>query len=297
MFFDFRPSFSVDIILESGKKSCTILPHFSKSMEVYLSQSNYAYVSTEIAIIGFDEIEIAELNTDNTDTTIDIPLLLAFRKNDNLIIGFGSSKIPDTRLIAYSNTTDTLLALGIGNTADDPLNEKYTFVVFANEYKDPSGNDLVIFYEGEDFGADTANANASGGNVYRTTVGTDMLWSHTALKKGTYVAVFRGLNVASSAAFVNYQIKKDGAVIEDHGFNIAGATNFTFPTSFTTLFLTFTVDDETATYDIYVKNATEPTETDVDLVCLIPLTNGKDFTMDLFEQGLSISNNKYIGHL
>ena len=92
-----------------------------------------------------------------------------------------------------------------------------------------------------------------------------------------------------------YIEKTIGVIIEDYGQNVGSTSFFVLSPLFTALTIPFVVDDTTVDYYVWLIRATG--NIDIDCVVTIPLTNGKDGLVDLFEQGLTINNIKNIGVL
>jgi hypothetical protein len=291
--------FIFDIIIESGKKSATLInrsDHHSYSFGLNIGGLGEA--SAEVDIAGFEDIKLAELNGALTVTEAEIPRHIVNRKNDNLIIGIGTTDI-DSLYVDDDTSNTTLRQIEINAIDDDPLNEKHTFVVFANEYFQADETDLVFFTEtevGNGTGSSVADATASGGFTWRqTSAGSREIYlgdpsGISTLKKGSYLAWAR---LKGTSAHMS--VRKDAVDIEAYGYNVGATTLFSLTGSYALYAIPFVVDDETADYRLRVNFGA--TTTDFDCGGVIPLANGQDGVEDLFEQGLTINNIKNIGVL
>lgn len=287
----------IDIILESGKYGATIIPRWDvhTDWEFELATNYYSFSNFfEIGVLGFNDVHISELHSSVSETDLTLPqIMLGFRKNDNLILGFGSNRAGDLDMVSIGHTTtETLMGLRFRRFNDDPLNEKYVFTVFAKKYYDPSDADLVLFMEAEDLGTPSVDGTASGGNNVTYSSGT-VTWIIGTLKKGSYLAWIR--LKGSGSPQVRYTVRKDATAIENYAMNINTTLDFVPSGSYTFYAIPFVVDDDTASYDI---DASRQLGTlNLDCLGIIPLSNGKSSVMDLYHQGFTINNQKYIGAL
>ena len=119
------------------------------------------------------------------------------------------------------------------------------------------------------------------------------------LLEGAYIALSRvGRNSGTHTA--THFVLKAGTAIESYGENTEGADVYTpdvdivTPPNINNEPLAFQVDDETASYSSKIASTIAQTIFH-DSTVLIPVSNGKDFIMDIYHQLMQINNNRQVG--
>jgi len=289
--------FIFDFILEAGKKAITIVPvNQNRSQRaVGVLASLYNPSPFDVSILGLEDMSLSDV-AGLSITPSKIPLTLMLNRGNGLLVGFGANKFYDTYAVVESNG-EYLESTAFTGISDDNTSILYTY--FANKYYQPDDTELQLHYEYDVMTGGvgtTADSSASGGNYRYDNNGTTIVTTFGNLKRGSYMVLAR-MKGSVNPTNIDYRVEKDTALIETYGHDIGnGAEAFDLTnTTYEVFRLPFTVDDETASYTVEIQRNTN--EVRVDCIVLVPITNGKDFVMDLYTQGLSLSNNKYIGEI
>lgn len=290
----------LDILIEAGKKSIMIIPDFQyhNQFAIGLLASLFNHVGMTVGVIGFSDIKTSDVDGLLEKNNPQEPIVIMMDKVSGLVVGIGANR--GDVVYAQDDTNNVFLQNVALTDFKDRRNEDYYFTVFTNRYYDPSGNELVLFKEGESFtgiSGSTSDAGSSGGYYGYANSGITPYWTVGTLKKGTYIFMAR---IKRSAYGRNQLvIKKDASSIESYGRN-SGSVDDTFytNTSYEIVSIEFNVDSETSTYKIELGAYSGDADVlHIDYGLIIPMSNNMDFVYDLYRQGLTTNKPKYIGLL